>query len=66
MGFCGMTLLVVPAAVLIGLTFLYPVFYGLALSFHVKEGGAFADYVWFFSDPFMYQTIRTTRHSRSR
>jgi putative spermidine/putrescine transport system permease protein len=59
-GFDGMTLLVVPAAVLIGLTFLYPFFYGLALSLHPKEGSAFSNYVRFFADPFLYQTIKTT------
>jgi putative spermidine/putrescine transport system permease protein len=59
-GFDGMTLLVVPAAILIGLTFLYPFFYGLTLSFHPREGDTFANYVQFFSDPFLYETIRTT------
>jgi putative spermidine/putrescine transport system permease protein len=59
-GYDGLTLLAAPAAILIGLTFLYPFFYGLRLSLHPREGGALANYVQFFSDPFLYETIRTT------
>ena len=59
-GVDGMTLLVVPASILIGLTFLYPFFYGLVLSLNPKEGGLISNYVHFFSDPFLYGTIWTT------
>src|SRR5271165_5843594 len=59
-GFDGLTLLVVPAGILMALTFLYPFFYGLVLSFHPKQGGALANYIHFFSNSFMYGTIYTT------
>ncbi|MBV8913760.1 MAG: sugar ABC transporter permease [Acetobacteraceae bacterium] len=59
-GFDGLTLLVLPAAVLLFATFVYPFLYGLGLSFEPKEGGALANYTRFFSDPFLYQTISTT------
>jgi putative spermidine/putrescine transport system permease protein len=56
----GLTLLVLPAAAFIILTFVYPFLYGLVLSFNPKQGGALANYDRFFSDPFLYQTIWTT------
>ena len=56
----GLTLLVLPAAAFIILTFVYPFLYGLVLSFNPKQGGALANYARFFSDPFLYQTIWTT------
>jgi putative spermidine/putrescine transport system permease protein len=59
-GLDGTTLLVAPAALIIIATFVYPFLYGLVLSFRPKEGGALANYVQFFSDPFLYQTIWTT------
>ncbi len=60
-GLDGVTLLVLPAAALLILTFVYPFLYGLVLSFNPKAGGgAFANYITFFSDPFLYQTIWTT------
>ena len=59
-GFDGLTLLVLPAAAFLILTFVYPFLYGLVLSFHPKQGGALANYANFFSDPFLYQTIWTT------
>lgn len=59
-GLDGLTLLVVPAAVFLVLTFVYPFLYGLVLSFRPKQGGALANYARFFSDPFLYQTIWTT------
>jgi putative spermidine/putrescine transport system permease protein len=40
--------------------FVYPFLYGLLLSFHPKQGGMLANYVTFFSDPFLYDTIYTT------
>jgi len=59
-GIDGLTLLAVPAALFLILTFVYPFLYGLNLSFHPKAGGALANYATFFSDPFLYDTIWKT------
>lgn len=59
-GIDGLTLLVVPAALFLLATFIYPFLYGLLLSFEPKEGGALANYAKFFSDPFLYETIGKT------
>ncbi|GAC1339432.1 MAG: sugar ABC transporter permease [Acetobacteraceae bacterium] len=59
-GVDGLTLLVVPAALFLVATFIYPFLYGLVLSFNPREGGALANYATFFADPFLYQTIATT------
>ncbi len=59
-GLDGLTLLVLPAAVLMVLTFVYPFLYGLVLSFHPKQGSALANYARFFADPYLYQTVWTT------
>jgi putative spermidine/putrescine transport system permease protein len=59
-GFDGVTLLVIPAALVVLLLFIYPFLYGLGLSFTPKEGGALANYELFFSDPYMYRTIWLT------
>ena len=61
-GIDGVTLLVVPAALFILLLFVYPFLYGLLLSVRPKAetAGRFANYVRFFSDPFLYDTILTT------
>ena len=61
-GIDGVTLLVVPAALFILLLFVYPFLYGLLLSMRPKAetAGRFANYVRFFSDPFLYDTILTT------
>src|SRR5262249_48285965 len=59
-GLDGLTLLVVPAVVLVVLLFVYPFLYGLWLSFQPKEGGWLANYAKFFSDPFLYETIGKT------
>ncbi|WP_140536764.1 carbohydrate ABC transporter permease [Mesorhizobium sp. B1-1-8] len=59
-GLDGVTLLVLPAAAFVILLFVYPFLYGLWLSFQPKEGGMFANYARFFSDPFLYQTISRT------
>lgn len=59
-GLDGMTLLVVPAALFLAATFVYPFLYGLVLSFEPKEGGALANYARFFGDPFLYDTIAKT------
>ena len=59
-GLDGLTLLVLPAALLLAATFVYPFLYGLLLSFNPKVGPALANYAKFFSDPFLYNTIGTT------
>jgi putative spermidine/putrescine transport system permease protein len=59
-GLDAVTLLVLPGVLFVVALFIYPFLYGLALSFHPKQGGALANYVAFFSDPFLYDTIYTT------
>ena len=59
-GIDGVTLLVLPAVLFLLAVFIYPFIYGLILSFTPMEGGAFANYQKFFSDPFLYDTILTT------
>jgi putative spermidine/putrescine transport system permease protein len=59
-GLDGLTLLVLPAALFLLATFVYPFLYGAILSFNPKEGGAFHNYARFFGDPFLYQTIERT------
>lgn len=59
-GIDGVTLLVLPAVLFVLAIFVYPFAYGLLLSFEPKEGGIFANYTRFFSDPFLYDTIATT------
>ena len=59
-GFDAVTLLVLPAALLLIALFVYPFFYGLWLSFQPKDGSVFGNYVKFFSDPFLYETIGKT------
>jgi putative spermidine/putrescine transport system permease protein len=59
-GLDGVTLLVLPAVLLVLGLFVYPFLYGLALSLAPKEGGALANYERFFADPFLYGTIATT------
>ncbi len=59
-GLDAVTLLVLPAAALLVALFVYPFFYGLWLSLHPKDGSIFGNYVKFFSDPFLYETIGKT------
>ena len=59
-GLDGLTALVLPAAVFLVATFVYPFAYGLVLSFQPRDGGLFANYARFFSDPFLYDTIGRT------
>jgi putative spermidine/putrescine transport system permease protein len=59
-GLDGLTLLVLPAVLLLLALFIYPFFYGLFLSFNPKAGNTFANYQRFFSDSFLYGTIATT------
>ena len=50
-----------PATLFIFLVFVYPFLDGLVLSFHpMNGGGALANYVTFFNDPQLWQTIGTT------
>lgn len=59
-GYDSVTLLALPAAALLIGLFVYPFFYGLWLSFQPKDGSLFGNYVKFFSDPFLYETIGKT------
>ncbi|HVY19447.1 MAG TPA: sugar ABC transporter permease [Bauldia sp.] len=59
-GLDGITLLVLPAAIFIVGLFIYPFVYGLLLSFSPREGHWLANYVTFFSDSYLYDTIATT------
>jgi putative spermidine/putrescine transport system permease protein len=59
-GLDGVTLLVMPGVLFVLALFIYPFLYGLVLSFHPKQGGALANYVTFFSNPYLYDTIYTT------
>ena len=52
--------LAVPGVLLVLLLFIYPFLYGLVLSFEPKEGGGLGNYLRFFSEPFLYNTIATT------
>jgi len=59
-GVDGVTLLILPALLLLLAVFVYPFLYGLWLSFAPKDGGVFGNYAAFFSDPYQYSTIWTT------
>ncbi len=59
-GIDGVTLLIVPALLSVILLFVYPFLYGLVLSFQPKDGVLLSNYVKFFSDPFLYETIAKT------
>jgi putative spermidine/putrescine transport system permease protein len=59
-GLDAVTLLVLPGVLFVLALFIYPFLYGLVLSFHPKQGDALANYVKFFSDPYLYDTISTT------
>ncbi|MBN8871426.1 MAG: sugar ABC transporter permease [Rhodospirillales bacterium] len=59
-GLDGVTLLVLPGVLFVVALFVYPFLYGLLLSFEPKQGGWLANYVTFFSDPFLYDTIGKT------
>jgi putative spermidine/putrescine transport system permease protein len=56
----GALLLLAPAVLLMLALFVYPFAYGFWLSFSPKEGGALANYVRFFSDPFLADTLTKT------
>ena len=59
-GLDGVTVLVLPCVLFVLALFVYPFLYGLFLSFTPKDGGAFANYITFFADPYLYDTIGTT------
>ena len=59
-GLDGVTLLVLPGVIFVLALFVYPFLYGLFLSFKPLKGGTLANYVTFFSQPFLYDTIWTT------
>ncbi|MDP8998084.1 MAG: sugar ABC transporter permease [Pseudomonadota bacterium] len=59
-GIDGVTMLVIPAALLLLALFIYPFSYGFVLSFRPKDGSLLGNYENFFSDPFLYNTIYTT------
>jgi putative spermidine/putrescine transport system permease protein len=59
-GLDSVTLLVIPGVLFVLALFFYPFLYGLMLSFQPKAGGWLANYTKFFSDPFLYDTIRIT------
>jgi putative spermidine/putrescine transport system permease protein len=59
-GLDGVTLLVLPGVLFVLVLFIYPFLYGLFLSFAPKQGGPLANYITFFSDPFLYDTVWTT------
>jgi putative spermidine/putrescine transport system permease protein len=56
----GVALLVVPAVLFVAALFVYPFAYGFIISFQPKKGDWIANYVKFFSDPFLYDTIGAT------
>jgi putative spermidine/putrescine transport system permease protein len=56
----GVTLLLLPALLVVILLFVYPFAYGLLLSLQPKVGGFAANYIAFFSDPYLYNTIFAT------
>jgi putative spermidine/putrescine transport system permease protein len=60
LGLDGVTLLALPCVLFVLALFVYPFLYGLWLSFRPKEGGALANYIRFFSDPYLYSTIGKT------
>lgn len=59
-GIDGVTLLILPAAIFLLAVFIYPFFFGLALSFSPAVGGVLSNYQTFFSDPYLYNTIGAT------
>ncbi|HYQ65800.1 sugar ABC transporter permease [Actinophytocola sp.] len=54
-------ILLLPALLFVLVLFVYPVLYGLQLSFQPKEGGSpFGNYTRFFSDSYLFDTIWIT------
>nr|WP_218648917.1 sugar ABC transporter permease [Paenarthrobacter nitroguajacolicus] len=60
-GIDPLLVLLLPAVLLLGALFVYPMFYGVSISMDPLDGGGpFANYVNFFSDPFQSSTIWKT------
>ncbi len=60
-GYDRTTVLVLPAALFVGALFVYPLLYGLSLSFSpLHGGGALAEYRRFFTDSYLSKTIVIT------
>ncbi|WP_442545082.1 ABC transporter permease [Arthrobacter sp. KN11-1C] len=60
-GIDPLLVLLLPAVLLLGALFLYPMFYGVSISMDpLNGGGPFANYVNFFTDPFQSSTIWKT------
>jgi ABC-type sugar transport system permease subunit len=53
-------LLAVPGILVVLLLFIYPFLHGLVLSFEPKEGGGLANYLRFFSQPFLAPGLAIT------
>jgi putative spermidine/putrescine transport system permease protein len=53
-------LLLIPAVLFMVIVFIYPFIYGLVLSFNPTEGGVLKNYITFFNDNRLYDTIGTT------
>ncbi len=57
----GITLLVLPGVVFVAVLFVYPFLYGLWLSLQPMDGGGMlANYLAFFTTPYLYRTIGIT------
>ena len=59
-GLDGTVLLAAPALLLVIALFVYPFLYGLVLSLQPDAGGMFANYLKFFSEPFLFDTLART------
>ena len=59
-GLDGVTLLALPAVVVMAALFVYPFAYGLWLSLTPKAGGMLANYAHFFAEPFLADTLPRT------
>lgn len=59
-GFDAVTLLALPALLFMVALFVYPFAYGVWLSLTPKDGGAFNNYIKFFTEPFLADTLPRT------
>ena len=59
-GLDAVTLLALPALLFMAALFVYPFAYGVWLSLTPKDGGALSNYIKFFSDPFLADTLPRT------
>ena len=58
--FDPLLLLLAPAVLLMLALFVYPFAYGFWLSFTPRDGGPLANYIRFFSDPYLFDTLGRT------